>query len=283
MGGNQSKTKSSVTNEFMTSVTSNFMSSLNQTVSATGGSKQSVNLSGAVFNGCRVNVSQGASSTVTATGTLTVQNQQALATELQNKMAEKIKQEAEQKSGFLAPTFANSAEATNDVINRSNTVISSTMSSSTVQEIFAKAINNQDINAGGLWMTCDPQYRNPGEYDFNMDQNILQSITAKGVADAITSAMQKDSVLNEAIVDISQSAKQTSAGLDDLVKAIFEGLTGIWGIIGIAVCLICCVLLALPLMSTGGSAGSPAGAPAVNISKMPAGGMPMGKLPMMGR
>lgn len=251
MGGNQSKASSKVTNDFLTQVTSSFMSSLNQSVSATGGTRQSVNLSGSVFNGCRVKVSQAASVTASASGSLTVQNQQALTTELQNKMAQKIKQEADQRSGFLAPAFANKAETVSDVANRANTVISTTMSSSTVQNIFAKALSNQDINSGGLWMQCDPKYRNPGEYDFDLDQNILQSITAKGIADAITSSMQKDTLLNSAITDLSQKSTQTNAGLDDLVSAIFKGLASIWGIIGILLCCVCCAVLVFALSPAG--------------------------------
>lgn len=248
MGGNQSKATAKVTNDFLTKITSDFISSTSQSVSATGGSKQTVNLSGASFNGCRVNVSQGASTTATASGTLTTENQQALAVDLQNKMAEKIAQSAEQKNGFLAPAFGNSAQTVSDVANRSNTVISSTMSSSTVQNIFAKAISNQDVNASGLWMECNPQYRLPGEYDFNLDQNIYQNITATGVADAITSAMQNDTLLNEAITDLSQKATQTNAGLDDLVKAICSG----YGLIAVVIILFCCALFLLPLLFGGG-------------------------------
>jgi hypothetical protein len=253
MGGNQSSTKSSVTNKFLTDVSTNFMSSLNQNVSATGGTKQTINLSGSTFNGCRVKASQGASVTASASGTLTVQNQQDLTTKLQNEMKNKLEQAATQQNGFLSPSFANSANAVSDVVNESNNVIKTTMESSTVQNIVAKALSNQDINSSSLWMQCDPQYRNAGEYDFELDQNVLQNITAKGIADAITSQMQKNSVLNSAITDLKQTATQKNSGLDDLVKA----LTGIWGIIGL---IICCVIIgaivALPMLlkaKTGGN------------------------------
>jgi hypothetical protein len=272
MGGNQSKASSKVTNDFLTQITSSFMSSLNQSVSATGGTRQTVNLSGASFNGCRVKISQGASVTASASGTLTVQNQQALTAELQNKMAQKLQQSAEQKNGFLSPAFANKAETVSDVANRSNTIISTTMSSSTVQDIFAKALSNQDVNAGNLWMQCDPKYRNPGEYDFELDQNILQSITAKGVADAVTNSMQNDTLLNSAITDLSQHASQTNAGLDDLVKAIFAGLTGIWGIIGVILCVVCCAVLIFALSPAGQKATITATNAGANIARARYGG-----------
>ena len=275
-----SKSQSHVTNDFLTQVTSSFMSSLNQSVSATGGTKQTVNLTGSQFNNCRVAVSQGASVTATASGSLTVQNQQALTAELQNKMAQKIQQAADQKNGFLAPAFANKAQTVSDVANRSNTVISTTMNSSTVQNIFAKALSNQDINSSGLWMSCDPKYRNPGGCggndfsgcDFALDQNIYQNITAKGVADAITSSMQNDTLLNSAITDLSQKSSQTNAGLDDLVKAIFTGLSGIWGIVAILLCCVCCAVLIFALSPAGQKATVTVANTGSNIAKARYGG-----------
>lgn len=258
MGGNQSKTSSSVTNKFLTDVTSSFMSSLNQTVSATGGTKQTINLSGSTFNGCRVQITQGASVTASATGTLSSQNQMALVNKLQSEMQNKIDQAATQQNGFLSPSFANSANATSDVVNASNTVISTTMSSSTVQNILAKAVSNQDINSSAIWMQCDPTYRNPGEYDFVLDQNILQNITAKGIADTITSQMQQNTVLNSAITDLKQTATQKNAGLDDLISA----LTGMWGIIGLVVCCViigAIFLLPMLLKGKGGASSGNAG------------------------
>jgi len=182
----------------------------------------------------------------------------ALVNKLQSEMQNKIDQAATQQNGFLSPSFANSANATSDVVNASNTVISTTMSSSTVQNILAKAVSNQDINSSAIWMQCDPTYRNPGEYDFVLDQNILQNITAKGIADTITSQMQQNTVLNSAITDLKQTATQKNAGLDDLISA----LTGMWGIIGLVVCCViigAIFLLPMLLKGKGGASSGNAG------------------------
>jgi hypothetical protein len=258
MGGNQSKSSVQQTNEFFNKQTNSFMSSLNQNVSATAGARQSVNLADTNFTGCRVNVSQGAQTTVTASGSLSSSNIQDLKSKLQNDAKTAIDNAAAQKSGFLAPSVANSASATTDLKNKVTNIIENTMSSSTVQNIVANAQNNQKINAGKMVATCDPKYRLPGEYDFNFDQNILQSVTAKGVADAITNALSDTITANTTDTAVKQTAKQETQGVNDLVDSVFKGLTGIWGIIAVIVCVICCGLLAFMLSPAGQQATSTA-------------------------
>lgn len=251
MGGNQSKSAVQQTNEFFNKQTNSFMSSVSQNVSATAGARQSVSLAGSNLKNCRVNVSQGASTTVTAAGTLKSENVQDLKTKLQNDAKTAIDNAASQKSGFLAPSVANSASATTDLKNKVTNIIENTMSSSTVQNIVANAQNNQSINSAGLVGECDPKYRLPGEYDYNFDQNILQSVTAKGIADAITNALSDTITQNTTDTAVKQTAKQETQGVNDLVDSVFKGLTGIWGIIACILCVICCAVLAFMLSPAG--------------------------------
>jgi len=252
MGGNQSKTSSTVTNDFLTQITSSFMSQNSQNVTASAYNINQANFSQATITDCNVNISQNIDMSSVATGHMTVQNQQQLATALQNAMQQKIQQAATQQNGFLAPAFANSAQATSDVVNRSNTVIATTISSSTVQNIFATANNTNNADFSHLTYTCSPTYPKT----FTLDQSIKAQIVAQGVSDAITSAMQNDSVLNSAITDLSQTASQTNAGLDDLIKAI----TSVWGIIGMVICvLICAAILIVPMMLKPGGGGGGCG------------------------
>lgn len=255
MGGNQSKTSSTVTNDFLTQITSTFMSQNSQKVTASDYNINQANFSQATITDCNVNITQSIDMSAVATGHMTVQNQQQLTTALQNAMQQKIQQAATQHNGFLAPAFANSAQATSDVINRSNTVIATTISSSTVQNIFATANNTNEADFSHLVYTCSPS--NPKT--LTLDQTIKAQIVAQGVSDAITTAMQNDSVLNSAITDLSQSASQTNAGLDDLVKAI----TSFWGIIGMLICvLLCAAVIFVPMLlkpSGGGGGGGGGG------------------------
>ena len=262
MGGNQSKSAVQQTNEFFNKQTNSFMSSTSQNVSATAGARQSINLADTSFTGCRVNASQGATTTLTAAGTLRTENLQDLKTKLQNDAKTAIDNAAAQKSGFLAPSVANSASATTDLKNKVTNIIENTMKSSTVQNIFANANNIQNLAAPNLKYVCDPAYRTPGPCsskdqsgcDFVADQNIVSNVTAKGVADALTKALT--SVITENTTDTTVKSKSTqeTQGLNDLVDSIFKGLTGIWGIIACILCVICCGVLAFMLSPAGQNA-----------------------------
>jgi hypothetical protein len=251
MGGNSSKSAVQQTNEFFNKQTNSFMSSNSQNVSATAGARQSVNLSDTQFTGCRVNVSQGATTTVAASGTMTTQNVQDLKSKLQNDAKTAIDNAASQKSGFLAPSVANSASATTDLKTKVTNIIENTMSSSTVQNIVANAQNNQKVNAAKMVATCDPKYRLAGEYDFNFDQQILQSVTAKGIADALTSALSDTVIANTTDTAVKQTAKQETQGVNDLVDSVFKGMTGIWMIVGCVICVVIAAVAAF-LMSPAG-------------------------------
>ena len=271
MGGNSSKSAVQQTNEFFNKQTNSFMSSVSQNVSATAGARQSVNLADTNFTGCRVNVSQGASTTLTASGTLKSQNVQDLKAKLQNDAKTAIDNAASQKSGFLAPSVANSASATTDLKNKVTNIIENTMSSSTVQNIVANAQNNQSINAGKMVATCDPKYRLPGEYDFNFDQNILQSVTAKGIADALTTALSDTITQNTTDTAVKQTAKQETQGVNDLVDSVFKGLTGIWGIIACIVFIIIVGVAAFLLSPAGQDATRTAAKAGASMVKARAG------------
>jgi hypothetical protein len=267
MGGSSSKSAIQQTNEFFNRQTNSFMSSTSQNISASGGTRQIANFSDASFLKCRVNVSQGTTTNITASGTLKTENIQDLTARLKNDAQTAIDNAATQNTGFLAPTVANNATAVSNLKTTVTTIIDNTMKSETVQNIFANAQNNQDINAARMVAECDPQYRLPGEYDFNFDQNILQSVTAKGVADALTKALTDTIIENTSATDVTQSSTQENAGISQLVDSVFKGLTGIWGIIAAILCVICCGVLIFMLSPAGQSATTTAASAGANIAK----------------
>jgi hypothetical protein len=272
MGGNSSKSTVDQTNEFFNKTTNTFMDSLNQTVSSTGDSIQSINLSGAHFQGCRVNASQLGEQTVTASGTLTITDQSNLLNTLSGSANTAIDNMATQKSGFLAPSVKNSAEARTNLKNKVTNIIDNTMKSETVQSIFAHARANQNVDASNIWMECDPKYKIAGEYDLNIDQKMLQSITAKALADKLTSQLASNQEIASAVTGVKQSSTQETKGLDDLVKAIFSGLASIWGIIGALVCCVCIAILIFALSPAGQKATTNASGAGASIARARYGG-----------
>jgi len=251
MGGNSSKSTVEQTNEFFNSSTKSFMSSLTQNVRAVGTVKQSINLSDTEFTNCRVSAAQTNVQNLTAEGQLRSEDSINLASSLANSANTAIDNSASQHNGFLAPAVANSADARTTLKNKVTNIINTTISKSTVQDIIATGLNNQDNNVHGMKATCNPAYRAPGEFDFVFDQNITQSITAKGIADAITAALVADSSVTSAVTGVTQHADQSNAGVDDLVKAI----TGMWGMISGVVLAIVCIVLIVMLGGKGGGKG----------------------------
>lgn len=271
MGGNQSKSSVQQTNEFFNKTTNSFVSENSQQVQASSLNSQNMDFSGAEFIKCRAAFIQSINSNVVASGQMTTQNINDLTAKLKNDATTAIDNAAAQKSGFLAPSVANSASATTDLKTKVNNIIETTMKSSTVQNIFANANNIQNLASPKLKYECDPAYRTPGACsskdqtgcDFVADQNIVANVTAKGVADALTKAMTSVIADNTTDTTVKQTAKQETQGLNDLVDSVFKGLTGIWGIIACIVCVLCCGVLAF-MLSPAGQNATAAGA---NIAK----------------
>ena len=259
MGGNSSKSAVQQTNEFFNKTANSYMSSNEQHVQASQLNSQNMDFSGAEFIKCKAAFIQAINSTVVATGQMTTQNINELTAKLKNDAQTAIDNAASQKSGFLAPSVANSASATTDLKTKVTNIIENTMKSETVQKIFANANNVQNLAAPKLKYECDPAYRTPGACssrdqtgcDFVADQNIVANVTAKGVADALTKALTDTITENTTSTSVKQSAKQETQGLNDLVDSIFKGLTGIWGIIGCVVCVLILGALAFLLSPAG--------------------------------
>ncbi|BAT22687.1 hypothetical protein [Yellowstone lake phycodnavirus 3] len=281
MGGNSSKTSVQQTNEFMTKITNSFVSENSQKVSAQSNNINAASFRGAKIKGCGVKVNQSITSDTVATGKMTVQNIQDLSTKLKSESAAAIDQQAKTSQGFLAPSFANKSTSSTDIKNKVDTVIDNTMKSSTVQDIFARANNTNDADFSNTEYTCY-EWQSPEERTITVDQNIKATVVAKGVADALTQALAKDEVLGSLVTDVKQSATTESKGLDDLVSAIFSGLSGMYGVVALIVicccCVCCCALIGVVGLGAAGGGGNG------NVPKppTPSGGVTLSAAPPIG-
>jgi len=246
MGGNSSKSSVQQTNEFFNKTTNSFVSENSQKVSASALNLNKLNFQRATFKGCRVAINQSIDSDVIATGEMSTQNIQDLTAKLKNDASTAIDNAASQKSGFLSPTVGNSSTATTNLKTTVTNIIENTMSSKSVQDIFASAKNKNDGDFSDLYYECDPAYKTPGKCsasqpdgcDFVVDQNIKSKVVAKGVADAITKALASTIADNTVAAEVKQSSKQESAGVAELVSAI----TGPYAMICIAIVVLLCVV-----------------------------------------
>ena len=263
MGGSSSKSAVQQTNEFFNKTTNTFMSENSQNVSASSLNTNTLLFPRSKFIKCRTSVNQNIDSDVVATGQMTTENIQDLTTKLKNDAQAAIDNAATQNTGFLATSVANSTTAVSDLKTTVTNIIDNTMKTSTVQNIFVNAQNKNFADYSDLYYECDPAYKLPGGCgkddtsgcDFVIDQNIKSKVVAKGVADAITKALTDTIIANTSDTSVQQSATQENAGVSELVDSIFKGLTGIWGIIALVVCVFICGALIF-LLSPAGQEGS---------------------------
>jgi hypothetical protein len=262
MGGSSSKSSVQQTNEFCNSVTNSFVSENSQKVSASALNINKLNFQGATFKGCRVAIRQTIDSDVVATGEMTSQNIQDLTSKLKDSASSAIDNAASQKSGFISPSVANSASATTNLKTTVTNIIQNTMSSKSVQDIFANAANKNDADFSGLYYECDPQFKSQGQCkaddasgcDLVVDQNIKSKLVAKGVADAITKALSNVITESTTTADVKQSAKQESAGVSEAISAWFSGVSGVMAIFACVVLVAIIAILAFLFSPAGQSA-----------------------------
>lgn len=261
MGGNSSKSSVEQTNEFFNKTTNSIVSTNKEAISASQVASNSLDFQGATFSGCRTFIRQSIVGDTMASGKMTDTQISDLRAQLTNKAKEQIDNEATQKSGFLAPTVMNSAEARTNLKNKVQNIVETTITTSAVQEIIAQS-NNTNVGVyRGLTYTCNPKYKSTGKCgsdgtegcDLVVDQNIKASVVAKGIADKLTQALSTVIADNTVDSTVKNTSSQTSAGLDDLVKA----LTGMWGMIAGAVLLCICMIVIVMMMSGKGGGSAP--------------------------
>ena len=250
MGGNKSKSSTSQVNEFFNQTTNSFVSENSQKVQASALNTNTLLFPRAQFKGCRVAIHQSIDSETVATGQMNSQNVQDLTTKLKNDASTAIDTAASQKNGFLAPAIANSTSATTDVKNKVTNIIQNTMSSKTVQDIFANAQNKNFGDYSDLYYECDPQYKSPGKCgpddttgcDFVVDQNIKAKVVAKGVADALTKALSNVITESTMTSNLTTTSTLTNQGANDLLDSWFGGIAKMIGASAQVVAILACVL-----------------------------------------
>ena len=266
MGGNSSKSAVQQTNEFFNKTTNSFISENSQKVAASSVNVNSINLAKAKIKGCAVNLNQSIDATVVATGSMSTENVDQLTAKLKTDATTAIDNAAATKSGFLSPSVANSSSATTNLKTTVTNIIENTMVSKNVQDIFAAGRNNNAADLTGLELECTNDMP-PELRKLDVNQAIKSSVMAKGVANALTKALTDVVADNTVATEVKQTATTENKGLDDLVSAIFSGLTGIYGIVALVViccaCICCCVLLGVVGMGATGGATP-------NIPKPPA-------------
>lgn len=247
MGGNSSTLSATQVNTFMSKQTTNFASSNSQNVKATGSVSQFISLKGSEFTDCIFKAGNKATVGVTAQGNLSTKSTSSLVSALQAAATNKIDEAAKQSNGFLA-TGSNDSTQTTNIKNEVSSIIETTIKSDTVQDILAQASGTQNIDGSGAKFKCNPKYRKPGRCDdsdssgcdFSFNNDLVMTVAARGIADALTESLQSSKVVGSFINESKQSSDQTNEGIP---------IPNIGAII--AACVVLCILVTCCLVGGG--------------------------------
>jgi hypothetical protein len=145
-------------------------------------------------------------------------------------------------------TGSNTSSQTTNIKNEVSNIIDTTIKSETVQDILAQASGTQNIDGSGSKFKCNPKYSKPGRCDasdstgcdFSFNNDLVMTVSAKGIADALTESLQSSKVIGSFINESKQTDDQSNAGIP---------IPDIGAII--AACVVLCILVTCCLVGGG--------------------------------
>ena len=277
--GSKAESKSTIDIETLNKSVSNFLSekAASATASAVNVNDMTIEI-GELRGGCDIDASQKITSTVKALASMDSVDTKELQNTIKNAANAQVDQAAKAKTGFFA-TAPSDAKTVSDYKNKVSNIVETNITDKQKTDAFA-SVFNKNTKALKIAVCGDgPGATNSAK--MNASQNIQSDLVAQALLKSVSSALTTLDATNTSSVAVAQSAEAKSSGLDDVIKAIFDGLAGMYGVYIIAIiccCCICCVgLVGVVAMGAGGGGNA-------NIPKMPAapGGVTLSAAPPMG-
>ena len=247
--GAKSESKSTIDTETLNKSVSNFLS---EKAASAGASATNINEMvikiGKLKGGCDIDASQKINSTVKALASIDSVSTKDLQNTIKNSANAQIDQAAQAKTGFFA-TAASDSKTVSDYKNKVSNIIETNITDKQKSDAFASVFNKNTKQ-----LTIDECGDGPGATNsakLNASQNIQSDLVAQALVKSVSTDIQKLDAVNTTTTTVSQKAEAKSSGLDDVIAAIFKGLTGIWGIIALVACVLICGALIF-LMSPAG-------------------------------
>jgi len=272
--GAKAESKSTIDIETLNKSVSNFLSSKAASATASAVNINSMSLDfGEISGNCDIDATQSITSSVKALTSLDSVSTSELQNTIKNAADAQIDQAAQAKTGFFA-TAPSDAKTVSDYKNKVSNIVETNITDTSKAEAMASVYNKNDKAI--KIKSCSDNAK------IKASQNIVSDLVAQSLLKSVTSSLQTLDATNTSSVAVAQSAEAKSSGLDDVIKAIFDGLAGMYGvyaIILICCCCICCVgLVGVVAMGAGGGGGN------VNIPKPPVmpGGVTLSAAPPMG-
>lgn len=228
MGNSQSQV-AKIVNESSMSVTNNFVSTTIASTVASSTNMQTFTLNVGVIDHCPLAIGQTIQADVAAIAEVTDDQASELSTQLQTTLDAAVDQSTEMVNGLAAATGGNAQNTSTDIKNIIRQSITNNINRTTINQVAASSFNEQTmtLNIGAC------QYS-----PINATQGIVSNVIAQNILTKISRDIASSNLVASASASATQTTSMKNKGLDDLVKAIFDGLTGIWGIIAVVACVL---------------------------------------------
>jgi len=238
----KAETKTTIDTSSLTSTITNTITRVSQSTTASSMNLNTVKIvvGRDTLPGCDIAVAQSINSTTIASGTL----KQGGLTEIKRDITNGINAQIDQAAAATSQLGGGQSSATNttDIKSHVETLLETNITDETYNSALSESLSK---NAGELYIGRDCRAK------INFDQDIVSQVTAINLLDKVQDILSSDAVVNQFTADVSQTSTAKSEGFAGLVKAIFDGLTGIWGIIAVVACVLICGALIFLLSPAG--------------------------------
>jgi hypothetical protein len=145
-------------------------------------------------------------------------------------------------NGVMAATGGNEQSTRTNIRNTIEQSVRNTINMTTINQVALDSVNTNTmtLNIGA----CQNS-------PIKLNQGIISNVIAQNILTKVTNAIVSSELVATASANASSITGMENQGMNDLIDSIFKGLTGIWGIIALVVCVAICGLLAFLLSPAG--------------------------------
>lgn len=241
MGNSQSQV-ANIVNKSSMSVTNDFVSTTIVNTRASSTNMQTFTLNVGVLDHCPLSLGQKIEATTSAVATVTDTQLTTLQTSLSSTLAAALQQSTDMVNGVASMTGGNAQDVRTNIQQTIDSAIRNNINSTTINQVATDSVNMQTMTLNIAACQYSP---------IEANQGIVSNVIAQNILTKISTAIASSNVIAAAASNVSQDSGMHNQGLNDLVDSVFKGLTGIWGIIALVICVIVIGAVAFLLSPAG--------------------------------
>ena len=218
---------------------------------------QTLNINIVDADGCPIRTNQNITNSVQIKTNIDNTGESQLQNDLMQSLQSTLSQNASMVNGFAAATGGNSTNVTNEITNAINVAIRNEVTVNNIQQTATRSYNSQSGTLTMYFCRNSP---------IEMNQTIVSNVISQNVLTNVQKALLKNSTVSNLISYADQTASMQNKGLDDVIKAIGDAISGFikaYAMICVGIVAVCCIgILAILFMGSSGGNSPPPAAPA---------------------